>query len=275
MVVMMGMRARGLRDDQVERELAKVCYLATYPDQAGTLIFLEAVEASAHSREEAQEVRARLAESEGDLRVSKTSEPANAEARAKPVYRITFVGSKRWKITFGTYEPFFVTDNGIGRELAYVLKHPHTEFHVLDVQHMLTSPTRSAKEIATTKEALDAGLSLQSGTHRIQRSKLKAEQYAEIKQQLEAELEAAHANCDQNLVAEVEEKLERLEKYQAEALHPEKDWAKACNDRFRAGLKRFKDAVAVDRTPSGKAFLAHLEKHLTLARFKFHYHPST
>lgn len=272
MLVMIGMRARGLTAPDVERELARICYLAAYPDKAGTLVFLAAVEPSPHSREEAQEVRARLAESQGDSQVSKTSEPAKTEARAKTAHRITFMGAKRWQIKFGSHEPFAATDNGIGREIAYVLRNPHTSFHVLDVQHTLSIPTGSEEEMIT-KTALDGKLSPQSGSHRVERGKLTRDKYCRAKETLEERLNNARRRGDLLLVEEMEERLERLEQYQADAKHSEDDWAKACNDRLRAGLKRFKDAVAKDRTPGGRAFLEHLANHLTLARYRIHYHP--
>jgi hypothetical protein len=269
-MVQMGMMARGLRGSQVRCELAKICYLATYPDEAKTKIFLMAVESSPHSREEAQEVRARMKVPESNLQISNTGTPAEAEAAAGLLCRISYVGSKRWKITFGACDPFFATDNGMGRELAYVLKHPHTEFHVLDVQHALI-PTAQIEQ--KPEAALDEGLSLQSGTQKIRPGSLNPKVYANAKEQLDEKLHAARANGDTMRTQEIEDQIVQLERYQAEARHPVKDWAKRCNDRFRTGLKRFEAAVARDRTQGGNAFLEHLGKHLTLARFKFHYHP--
>jgi hypothetical protein len=221
---------------------------------------------------ESHERMSRLHNQSGPARERPAAEAAKAAPQLSPVNRMRFAGAKRWEISFGAHEPFMATGNGIGWELAYVLKHPHTELHVLTVQHALAIPTADG-EAVQAGAALEGGLSPKAGTHQIKRRPLTAEKYCQARTTLEADLKAARAADELLLAEEAEEKLERLEAYQKEAQHPEQDWAKSCNDRLRVGLKRFKEAIAKERKPAGRALLDHLEKHLTLARYKFHYHP--
>jgi hypothetical protein len=45
---------------------------------------------------------------------------------------------------------------------------------------------------------------------------------------MDEELEAARANGNTLLTEEIENQISKLEQYQADAQHPEDDWARAC-----------------------------------------------
>jgi hypothetical protein len=270
LIVSKAMQASGDSKLDVGRKLRRIRFLASYPDPDRTRVFLAAVKPAPHSREEAQEVRSRS---------SASSDPARKDTvlrRGREVpytaCRMVFVGAKRWKVAFPPHEPFFAVDNGFGRELAYVLQHPHHEMSVLEVQFALTIPTGCQDE-QTAGAALDDGLSPQAGTHRIKTRKLSHGDYMKAHEQLEGQRESARAKGDPVAVENVEAKLEQLESYQADAAHSAPDWTKLCADRMRVGLNRLRLSILRDRTAGGLAFLEHEKAHLTFARYKLCYHP--
>jgi len=204
------------------------------------------------------------------------SRPPGTNSQQRPetptLNRMIFRGAKRWDIEFDGHEVFCALDKGFARELAYVLKHPHRTFHVLEVQWALAMPVASLK--ATNEAtALESGLSARSGTHGLETKSLSADQYQKVRAQLRERLETARANGDTASVEAAEDRLERLERYQSESRHPQADMAKRCMDRFRVARRRFEAGLAKDRQPGGEAFLAHLTECLTLTRCKIHYHP--
>lgn len=259
----------GLRREspQFLEACARVRYRARFPDAQDTTLYLEACEVrkcnAVEELREAVQLRTALA-AEGEA--GPQDEPEQDTCRFK------FCGAKRWKVSFLRLGEFTASGQGVGHELAFVLRHPHHEYHVLELHRLLAFPTAYQHQ-HQLDEALDAGLSVSPGTHAMKNRAIKREEYDTARRELEGKMKEAKLSGDRVAIEDAEERLARLDKYQAEARHSVPDPAKRCNDRFQKGLQRFKTALMKDGLPGAKAFLEHLDRHLTVARFKVSYQP--